>query len=350
MKIKSITLLTDYKGYFGYKWKATPIYSGYNLELLKQYFNKYGYAPEFIRLADVNFSQADWHNKLIHYTSSQDYGDNYKGYIEDIIYGLELNGAHVVPGYKYLRAHNNKVFMEILRDQILGYEFSGLQSQHFGTLEEIEKSANNNLIQYPCIIKSAMGAMSSGVALARDLSDLIRKAKQLSRTPHLHYELRDWTYTWRYDGYQRESRFQKKFIIQNFIPGLANDWKVLIYGDQFYVLKRHVRPNDFRASGSHVDYYSGIEAGFPEQMLEFAAEVYRKLDVPQLSIDVGFDGSRGYVFEFQALNFGASTQYISNEYFTRERNWTTKKKAFDQEEAYVWALVHYFERHTELFK
>lgn len=349
MRLKQIIILTDYHGYFGVKWNPIPIRSGYSLDLIKQYFNKYGYDPEFICISDINNNRLDWHNKVILYTSSQEVGDNYKRYIEDIIQGLELRGAHTVPSYKFLRAHNNKVFMEILRDQLLGYEFSGLQSQYFGNLEELKKSIDHNLIQYPCIIKSAEGAMSRNVALAHDNSELLQEAKHLSRTSNMRFELRDWARNWRYKGYQKESRYQNKFIIQKFIPGLTNDWKILVYGDQFYVLRRDVRPDDFRASGSHINYRAGVEAKLPEQMLNFASDVYKKLDVPHLSLDLGYDGKQGYVFEFQAIYFGTSTQYISKEYFSREGNWISKRKEFDQEEAYVWALVQYFERHVEFF-
>jgi len=43
---------------------------------------------------------------------------------------------------------------------------------------------------------------------------------------------------------------RSKFIVQEFIPDLSNDWKVLVFWDKYYVLRRKNRPNDFRASGS----------------------------------------------------------------------------------------------------
>lgn len=50
-------------------------------------------------------------NTSILNTSSEDNGYHYKDYIEDIILGLYLQGAILLPEYKYLRANNNKVYM-----------------------------------------------------------------------------------------------------------------------------------------------------------------------------------------------------------------------------------------------
>ena len=67
------------------------------------------------------------------YTSSEDPDYFYKSYIEDIVYGLKNIGAKLIPPYKYLRTNNNKVLMEILRDQFKIPELNTQKSRYFGT-------------------------------------------------------------------------------------------------------------------------------------------------------------------------------------------------------------------------
>ena len=42
----------------------------------------------------------------------------------------------------------------------------------------------------------------------------------------------------------------------------------------------------------------------PAGLLDFAAGVFESPDVPQISIDVGYDGEQFYLFEFQFILFG----------------------------------------------
>ena len=201
----------------------------------------------------------------------------------------------------------------------------------------------------PCVLKSATGAMSRGVALAMTAEDVLKKAKPLGRTPHRLYEWRDFLRSKRHQGYRRESCYQRKLIIQPFLPGLSADWIVLVFVDQYYVLKRHVPPRDFRASGSGHNYQPGRHAGIPEAVLDLVEDVYKRLDVPHLSVDAAFDGKRPYVFEFQAVYFGTGTHTFCEEYYARqEGKWGLRPKTDSQEEVYAWAVVHYLRRHPGL--
>jgi len=341
-------VVTDYKNRFGSKCRDNPYRSGYDHRLLAECYARYGLAVEYVPCAEVFSRPRQWEGQLVMYTSSEEIGNNYKPYIEDIIYGLEEAGARVMPRAAFLRAHHNKVFMELLRDQLLGEELTGLKSRCFGTLEELAAALEKDEIPLPCVLKPALGAMSRGVTKATTVQELIEKAKRLSRTPHRLYELRDFLRSKKVPGYRRESRYQGRFIVQPLIPGLSADWKVLVYGDQYYVLKRHVRPGDFRASGSHNNYLPGRHAGIPDVVLSLVEQVYRRLDVPHLSVDVAFDGKRPYLFEFQALYFGTSTHDLCEEYFTTEKDrWVFRKKTMNEEEVVAWGTAHYLGRHRE---
>lgn len=342
-------LLTDYKDRFGLKWNAKPYRSGYNRDLLSKCFAIHGIKTQYVRCSEALRQPSSWAGQLVLYTSCEEMGNNYKMFIEDVVYGLEDCGAHVIPPSPFLRAHNNKVFMEILRNQLLGEELSGLYGICFGTMEEIAAALEKGQVLFPCVIKSAHGAMSRGVAMARDGHEVLKIVKRLSRTPHYIHELRDYLRTKKMSGYRLESPYQGKFIVQPFIAGLDGDWKVLVYGDQYYALKRHVHPGDFRASGSHCNYLPGRHSGIPATVLSFVEKVYNRLDTPHLSVDVAFDGKRPYLFEFQSVYFGTSTQHLCEEYFTRhDGSWVPQPKVMNQEEVFAWGVVHWLQHRSDL--
>jgi glutathione synthase/RimK-type ligase-like ATP-grasp enzyme len=332
-----IYLLTDYKGFFGNKAGAVPYRSGMNKELVTKYFAEDGYTVEYVPLADVDLRNMHFKNQYVLYTSSEDDEGHYKDYIEDVVYALYLQGARVIPDFKYLRAHHNKVFMEMLRD-ISGLDsIKTITSRHFGTLEELRERCAH--VNDRIVIKSARGAVSRGVFLSRTKLDLLKKVAKVSRTKHVYSELWDLGRSVKRRGYTKESRHRGKFIAQDFLPGLTNDWKILIFGDKYYVLCRQVRKNDFRASGSGLFEFRDDP---PEGLLDFARGVFDALDVPQLSIDVAFKDNAFHLFEFQAVYFGTFTLEKSQTYFSQNDGaWSLTKGGSVLEKEYVRSITDY---------
>lgn len=334
--MREIYLLTDYKGYFGSKYNSVPYRSGMNKELLKKYLNEYRYKCVFINLFEVDF-RIDWNNRLVLYTSQEDLNCHYKSYVEDVIFGLELEGANVIPAFKYLRAHNNKVFMEILRKN-LGLDLRNeLNTYHFGAIDELKKFEQK--ISYPVVLKGATGSMSKNVFIARDRKELFKNSKKLSKSCYFFYDIKDILRKFRHKGYKRESKYRQKFIVQEFIPNLKNDWKVVVFGSRFYVLYREVRKNDFRASGSKKFRFNEDNL-IPEGLLDFAQQFYFKLKVPWVSLDIIKKNKFFYVVEFQTIYFGTSTHLKSNGYFFKNGNkWEKKHEILDLEKVYVDSLI-----------
>lgn len=340
-----IYALADYKNQFGSKWKAQPYRSGFDKKQLEKYFAKYGYDVEIIRFKDVSFKD-DWKNKIVIYTSSEENNLHYKYFIEDVVLGLEKSGANVIPRFDFLRANNNKVYMEILRERLLGEELSGNSSFIYGTLEELLVDIKEGKLKYPCVIKAAAGAMSRGVFLAKSNDDLIKSARKLSRSPDYISEMKDEFRRKKHNGYIKESKYQNRFIIQKYIPDLKNDWKVLVYGNRYFVLNRGIKKNDFRASGSHYNYRAGSKSGITELMLNSIKVIFDKLDVPHLSLDIAFDGKTNIIHEFQAIYFGTSTIEFSDDLYVFENgHWETIKTILEPEEEYVLGIVKYLEKY-----
>ena len=233
--MKKIIVICDYKKKFGSKWDSIPYNSGMDILELKKHFLKRNYQAEFTEFSKIqNISNIK--NLPVVYTSSEDIGFKYKDFIEDIIYYLECKGANTIPSYKFLRANNNKVFMELLR-KIYGEKWEDkLDSLVFGSSDELDLAETN--IDFPIIIKEPQGAQSRGVYLAKNNNKLKKITKKISRFFSLFYDIKDFLRLIRHKGYLRESLYRKKFIIQKFIPDLNHDWKILIFNDKYFIFSR----------------------------------------------------------------------------------------------------------------
>lgn len=339
-----IYCITDYKGIFGSKFDAKPYRSGFDKNLLEHIFREHGYRLIFIEPTMISFNE-EWKSRIVLYTSSEEYGLYYKDFLEDILFGLKEIGAKVIPDPIYLKANNNKVFMEIVARISLPPKIHNLKALYFGSYDEVLKAVNDDRVNLPAVIKLSAGAKSRGVFMVRDKKEILAITKDISKTASLKIRVKEIIRGFLHKGYKKESFFQGKFIVQNFIPNLLNDWKVLIYGNRYFLLKRSVRKNDFRASGSGLNYKSGSESEFPMEMLDYLKEFYESLNVPNLSIDFGYDGKIGYVFEFQAVHYGSYTQQKSFDYFEFYNNeWLVKKNDLTLEAAYSLSIIEFLKR------
>lgn len=339
--MKNIFLLTDYKNNFGSKHFDSPYRSGFDKLLLKKYFNEAGYEPVFSNFAAIDFNKENFKDELVLYTSSEDDGYYYKSFIEDVVLGLELQGAKVIPEYKYLRANNNKVFMEILRKQIIND--NSLNARYYGTLEELKKDISK--LQFPVVIKTAEGASGSGVYLAHSQDEIISITKKIARTKNINYELWDYGRGIKHKGYVRDSKYRKKFIVQEFVPNLKNDWKILIYWDKYFILYRGVRDNDFRASGSGKFIFDNDHL-IPSGLFDFAENIFNSFNVPNASFDICYDGRKFYLTEFQLIYFGTTTIEKADSYYTkREPNkWEKVIDKIDLEKIYVESIIKFLDK------
>jgi len=347
---KEILILTDYKGVFGSKHFDTPYRSGFDKGLLKKYFKNFGYKVEFIKFSELDLKDLDLKSKIILYTSSEDLNSYYKSYIEDIILSCELKGAFVLPPYKYLRAHHNKVFMEMLRGICNLSDIKNIQAFQFGTLEEVLQNKNLRESQYPKVLKLAEGASGENVELVENYNDLIKKIKKICKTKNLYYDLWDYGRHLKHKGYILESKHRKKFVVQDFISGLKNDWKLYVFYDDIFIFYRPIfKRRKFKASGGGYDnYFYGAEANAPDGIFDFALKIRKEFDVPQLSLDIAYDGRSYYLFEFQFLYFGTAGIPYSKEYYSLENNkWVEKKMCYDQEFFYSKSICKYLDKRIE---
>ncbi|KAA1244184.1 RimK family alpha-L-glutamate ligase [Aquimarina sp. RZ0] len=339
--MKSIIALMDYKAKFGSKHFDTPYRSGLDKKKLSGYFVELEYKIEYMYLNEINLETQNYKDKDIIYTSSEDIGYKYKSYIEDIMYSLELSGAHIIPGYKHLKANNNKVFMELMRQYL--HLTNNLKSRIFGSMKDLCMHLDS--IKYPTVLKTSGGASGTGVFLLKSEKELITKVKEINQRNYI-TDMRDYGRSIKHKGYIKESLYREKFILQEFIPELKNDWKVYIFGDKLYVFNRPLlKGRGIKASGGGYDnYFYGLEAEAPDGLFEYALSIFKKMDVPHISIDIAYDGSDFYLIEFQSIYFGTAGIPYSYGYFTKTNTgWEFIAKKLEIEKVYADSIVVYLQ-------
>ncbi len=308
---KRITLLVDYKGEYFPPHKGTS--AGTDLARLGRRFAEHGYALEVKRFVDVDLRAENYEGRLVLYQSSQDPELNYKSYIEDVILGMQLQGARLIPEFHLFRAHHNKVFMEILRDLSASQEVRSLRSRCYGSYEDFLSDIDS--IPFPAVIKPASGDSARGVALLRNRTEAKLRVRHLTRkvAPR-----EVWKNVYRkafMKGWRMDSFHRQKFVVQEFVPGLDHDWKTIAFGPKYFVTVRPTRRGDFRASGSpgRRTYPTELPAG----LLDFLEKVFTSFGAPFASIDVLHDGSRFYLGEIQFVRFGTGAVIRSPHHWRR---------------------------------
>lgn len=228
--------------------------------------------------------------------------------------------------------------MEILRDLNTNAKLKGIRSFRYGCLEELQSRAST--LRYPLVLKPAADMGSSGVTLVRGEQDAIARARVLSRSLWMNDMLKN--IIKRVLRRPMVSVHRRKFILQDFVPGLAYDYKVVAFGERYFVLIRRVRKNDFRASGSGLFEFPTKP---PAGLLDFAEDATHSFDVPFASYDIGFTGSEFALFEFQFVRFGTFTAEAAPCCFRRvDGQWRPETVKVSLEEALSDAVVNFVSR------
>ena len=267
---------------------------------------------------------------IIIYTSSEN--PEIRSYLKDNLFHLS-NKAYLIPSYKLLMAHENKGYQEILKKQ---EEFGNLFGNYLFDLD-------NQTLPYPKVLKTSEGAGSSGVFLIKnekELSEIKRKHFSTSSIKRkiINIQRKISLNSREFELYKYRKSIFKLLIEQKFIPNLKHDFKVLVFGDRYFVLKRSVRKNDFRASGS--GNFEFVEP--PREVLDFAKEISEKLDNPYLSLDIAQSKHGCHLIEFQATNFGPYTLLNAPyRYIDKDGHWLKEQNCKDLEANYAYALNHY---------
>lgn len=330
---QNILLLTDYNNLY-----RQGIYrsEGIDLEKFKQVLAEHGCTVLQVTYSDLlnQFFDKEWKNYNVIYTSSQNH--EYKEYIKDIIYEIGKKNK-LIPSYDFLMCHEDKVYQEIFKKS-LGVK--SLDVKIYATIKDLSKDIGT--LQYPIVIKKTTGAGSISVYKAESEKDLLKIAKKMMKDKYYYEYYLKAIYkklkgSWN-KHYLEDEKLFGRIVLQQYIPGLEYDWKILIFGEKYYALRRQVRKHDFRASGSGMFSFEVPD----NHILSYAEEIYEKMHTPFLSLDLCMD-QRGkvYLIEFQGIHFGPYTLINSPHYFIHDSEWHKIEGISNLAEEYALAIIKY---------
>lgn len=336
---RRIVLATDYRG--GFQSKMANLYQFCSLDIraLAGIFADLGCEAAIVPLNRIPFQDG---RRPVVFTSAEDGNGLYKAFIESIAMGHEAGGGIALPRAELIKAHHNKVLMEILKTTLsLGDPV--FNTQYFGTLEDLATFVDDGV--WPKVLKPSYGSGSSGVSLVRSVEDLRRKARRIARSftapgsvPELRARLSP-------QDYVPRSLHRRGFIVQDFLDGIAGEYKVLVYGRKSYVVQRILRPGEFRGSAMslRIEFNPTFDATLAA-VLGFAHRCYDRIDTPCLSLDIVMRDGRAQLIEFQCLTFGPVAAEKSERYYARvEGSWRAVEAACHLERTFAEGVLDYLD-------
>jgi len=276
---------------------------------------------------------------VVHACSHQ---PEYKIFAEDVLLYLQAQGNRLVPSIHIARSLENKGYQELYK-RLRGIK--SLTALYIAKPSELDAKS----LTYPVVFKSTTGFGSSGVQLVQTPEGLRHATRAesyftLSQVPKIirskiGYFVRKYLLGRKnlrpYGDYYSP---MKRFVLQQFIPNLSFDYKVLVYQERAFVLKRSVADDDFRASGSEKFAFEDP----PDGLLDYARSLLRQFDEPYLSLDICFDGSKFYLIECQGVHFGPYTLLNAPKHYVwNGAEWGVEYGCADLEEVTAESLVLY---------
>ncbi len=312
--MKRLLILTDEESEFLVSKPDLKFFRSMDVGSIKSHFTARGFEVSVLKFSELDLNK-DYKGFYVIYQTSEAEGNFYKRYIEDLVYFLEKQGAVVLPPHELLKAHHNKIFMELLRYKFADESLKTIKSWCYGSWVD----ARNFNSHFPAVIKRTSSSGGAGVFLAKNKNQYDKYVKKAGRVIFA-LDLGDFIVVYFKNVikklikflYPSRSKYVKyntaplssSIIVQNFIEGLRGDYKVLIFGRKYYCMYRKNRDNDFRASGSGRFYE--VPEKDQEGLLNFAKRITSEIDFPIFGIDIGFDGKDYHLIEFQMIHLGTS--------------------------------------------
>lgn len=285
-------------------------YQNIDLFSVEKLLQEKGFLVEYLEYNQLGCFDYEIDDDAIYWSGSHQ-NVSVKHYINDVLFSRFNGKTNIVPALDTILAHENKGIMGILASE-----------KKLPYIKQNYCLANKNNLdsgsKYPFVYKLLGGAGSKGVKLIRNRQEQLTA---ISRTKLLELstkEVKEGAKNIIRNLIRRKEQAkylsqQARYCEQDFIPSLDSDYKVLVFWDKVFVLKRSVRKGDFRASGSgHFEELDAID----QNLAELAIDCRKKLNSPYCSLDFVLLGSSEYkLIEFQTCHFGPYTQLFSKFYY-----------------------------------
>ena len=257
-------------------------------------------------------------------------------FAKELIYSVQASGKKVFPDFHTAWHFDDKVGQKYL------LEATGaplVSSYVFYDKKEALHWVDTT--EFPKVFKLRKGAGSAQVRLVRSKEDARRRIKKAFGRGFSQYDsgsnLKErwrlfrsgqtnlWNvlkgivrlgYTTEFD---RVAGNEKGYVyFQDFVPGNSSDTRVIVINEKAFAIKRIVRENDFRASGSgDIEYAKGL---FDEETVRLAFDLADKLKCQSLALDFVYKDGRPMIVE---VSFGYTCEVYEpcEGYWDREMNW-----------------------------
>ena len=253
-----------------------------------------------------------------------------------LLFSLEQAGKVVFPDFKTTWHYDDKLGQKYLFEAL---NLPAVRSYVFFTKREARNWTKNT--EFPVVFKLRRGAGSRNVFLVKNKSQavkLIRKAfgrgfRQYDAWGAIYEQYRKlklgkstlknllkaishlWVPLYLEKAIGRERGY---VYFQEFIPDNTYDIRVIVIKDKAFAIKRNVRKNDFRASGSGSTEYE--KEHFSDEVVSMSFEMAEKMQSSCVGFDFVFDGITPYILE---VTYGFN-KYVYDDctgYWDRQLNW-----------------------------
>jgi len=283
---------------------------------------------------------------------------NHKGakdskFAKQLLYSVQAAGKKVFPDFNSVWHFDDKVGQKYLLEAI-GAPLA--PAYVFYSKKEARAWASG--CSYPKVFKLRNGAGADNVKLVKSKKkafSLIRKAfgrgfKQYNGWSNLKERYRKYKLgkSSRWDvvkglirlfwppKYARSSGREEGYVyFQDFIGGNDHDIRVVVIKDKAFAIKRMVRKNDFRASGS--GFISYEKENFDDEVIKLAFEVSEKLHDQCMAYDFVFQDGKPLIVEI-SYGFAIIGYDPCEGYWDREMKW--HEGSFDP---FGWMVEHVLE-------
>lgn len=254
-----------------------------------------------------------------------------KIFAKQLLFALELTGKKIFPDFYTSWHYDDKVGQKYLFESI---DAPLVPSYIFYTSESAISWINET--NFPKVFKLRNGAGSWNVRLVKDKNEALKLVKIAfgKGFSHQHRPLDYLKETWRkyklgsrnlnhvrgalkrlvyVPLHERKLSRESNYIyFQEFIPRNDFDIRVIVINDKAFAIKRMVRENDFRASGSGVIFYG--KENFNDNTIKVAFDIAKKMKSKCAAFDFIYDKGNPLIVE-------VSYDFVSSVYDKCEGYW-----------------------------
>jgi glutathione synthase/RimK-type ligase-like ATP-grasp enzyme len=256
-------------------------------------------------------------------------------FAKQLLYSVQMSGKKVFPDFNTMWHFDDKLGQKYLLESI---KAAFVPTYAFYDKTEAIRWAENTI--YPKVFKLRGGAGSTNVRLINKQSEATKLIKQSFLNGHKSDSIVSFT-----DAFNRfrknriglldlikngiqhiiPTEFSKVYgkqkgyvLFQDFIPNNNCDIRIIVIEEKAFGIKRLVRENDFRASGSGNIVYSKSE--LDETCVRMSFELNSKLKTQCIAIDYIFDGCHPFIVEI-SYGFMAHVYDPCEGYWDKDMVW-----------------------------